>query len=170
MNIFDFNHIDTSIDKTILEEIKAFYKHYHRKWWCYKQTYKHLKKVNFGMKVGSLSLIAMGIVAGGITLNPIILGMISGAGTILTGISQHKNYDKKIEKIKDIFSFYDSVLNELRSNLRGEPFDSNRFIFKMKELENVVCDPTLSPFSYYEKKYEKYIKKQKVNNNNEDTT
>ena len=154
-DIFTFNHINSSIDETTLTEIKNLYRFYHRRWWCYKQTYKHLKKVNFGMKVGSLFTIATGVVVGGITLNPIILGMISGVGVLITGISQHKNYDKKIEKSKEIFSFYDSVLIELRSNLRGEPFDSDRFIFKMKEMEEVVCDPAYSPLSYYEKKYDK---------------
>ena len=82
-DIFTFNHIDTSIDETTLSKIKALYKFYHKKWWCYKKTHKHLKQMSLSCKLCSSSLIAAGTIAGGVTLNPIILGVISGAGLLI---------------------------------------------------------------------------------------
>ena len=96
-DIFTFNHIDKSIDEAKLLEIKDFYRFYHKKWWCYKQTYNHLKRMNLAFKILSSSLIASGAIADGVTLNPIILGTISGMGLLMKTVTDHKNYNKKIE-------------------------------------------------------------------------
>ena len=89
-DIFKFNHIDPSIDKATLTKIKDLYEYYHKKWWCYKQTYKNLKRKSLTCKLTSSSLIAAGTIAGGVTLNPIILGVISGAGLLVNTITDHK--------------------------------------------------------------------------------
>ena len=36
--IFDFNHIDPNLEKKIQEELKDYYKYYHKVWWCYKKN------------------------------------------------------------------------------------------------------------------------------------
>ena len=120
MDIFTFNHIDTSIDETTLTKIKALYKFYHRRWWCYKQTHKHLKRMNLTCKLSSSSLIATGAIAGGVTLNPIILGVISGAGLLVKTFTDYKNYDRRIEMSKFAHTTYEKVLVDLRSCLRGK--------------------------------------------------
>ena len=97
MKIFNFNHIDPSIDEATLTKIKDLYKFYHKKWWCYKQTHKHLKRMNLTCKLTSSSLIASGTIAGGVTLNPIILGVISGAGLLVKTVTDNKNFDRKID-------------------------------------------------------------------------
>ena len=45
-----------------------------------------------------------------------------------------KNYKKKIEMTKIAFTTYDKVLVELRSAMRGDEFDKDQFIDKIKEL------------------------------------
>ena len=122
-DIFTFNHIDTSIDETTLSDIKAHYRFYHKKWWCYKQACKHLKRKNLFFKLSSSSLITAGAIAGGVTLNPIILGAISGAGLLIKTITDHKNYNRRIEMSKYACTAYQKVLIELRSCLRGKQSD-----------------------------------------------
>ena len=42
-SIFEFNHIDKSLSEEQRETIKDLYKHYHKKHWCYKKSYKSYK-------------------------------------------------------------------------------------------------------------------------------
>ena len=136
MDIFTFNHIDTSIDETTLTEIKDLYKFYHRRWWCYKQTHKHLKRESLTCKLSSSSLIAAGTIAGGVTPNPIILGVISGAGLLIKTITDHKNYNRKIEMSKYAYTKYEKVLVHLRSCLRNPGrFDHESFVSEMSIID-----------------------------------
>ena len=96
-SIFEFNHIDKSLSEEQRETIKDLYKHYHKKHWCYKKSYKSYKFLDNIFSISSLSLIAVGTITGGLTLNPIILGVINGAGIIVAGITKKKDFKKKIE-------------------------------------------------------------------------
>ena len=42
----------------------------------------------------------IGTISGGLTMNPIILGVINGVGIVLTNVGKMKNYKKKIEMTK----------------------------------------------------------------------
>lgn len=42
-----------------------------------------------------VGLVVAGTIAGGITLNPIVLGVINGSGVIVETIGKIKNYKKK---------------------------------------------------------------------------
>ena len=44
--VFDFNHIDPSINEETKEELKEMYKYYHKLWWCHKKTVERHKKIN----------------------------------------------------------------------------------------------------------------------------
>ena len=93
--IFDFNHIDPSIPPEQLEEIQKLYKTYKRHWWCFKQLYQKQKLLDLVEKISSSVLVAGGVLAGGATLNPIVLGVISGLGLILKTISGSKKQGKE---------------------------------------------------------------------------
>ena len=43
-NIFEFNHIDETLDESEIKTLKDFYSHYHKKYWCFKKSYKRYKK------------------------------------------------------------------------------------------------------------------------------
>ena len=64
----------------------------------------------------------------GITLNPIILGIVNGAGIVVTNIGKMKNFKKKKEMTRIGFTIYEKVLVELRSALRGDEFNKNEFV------------------------------------------
>ena len=102
--------------------------------------------------ISGILLVITGTITGGLTLNPIILGVINGFGILLTDVGKMKNYKKKMEMLKIAFTTYEKVLVELRSALRGDEFDKDRFIDKMKIIDEMIIDQT--PLAdKYEKKY-----------------
>ena len=104
-DVFEFNHIDSSLSESEVTTLKDFYKHYHKKYWCFKKSYKRFKILDETLTLsGGGLLVVVGTIAGGITLNPIILGVINGAGVIVSSVSKMKNYKKKIEMSQIAFT------------------------------------------------------------------
>ena len=99
-SVFNFNHIDNELNQGEVDMLKKLYSHYHKKTWCYKKAYKHFKKINLSLNLIAIGLTSTGVVVGSITLNPIVLGTISGAGLTLQGFIKMKNYNRKIEMCK----------------------------------------------------------------------
>ena len=54
----------------------------------------------------SACLDVSGTIAGGVTLNPVVLGTISGSGVLLKTRSEIKNYRKKIELCRFAYTSY----------------------------------------------------------------
>ena len=81
--IFHFNHIDFSIGKDNINKLKALYKYYHKKWWCSRKTFKEFKRKSLLCNLGNTSLIVIGTLVGGLTMNPIPLAAITGTGLLL---------------------------------------------------------------------------------------
>ena len=122
-DIFDFNHIDKSLSESEIKTLKDFYKHYHKKYWCFKKSYKRYKILDETLTLTGTGLVIIGNITGGITLNPIILGIINGLGVLVGSISKIKNYKKKSEMSQIAFTTYEKVLTELCSAMRGDDFD-----------------------------------------------
>ena len=143
-DIFEFNHIHKSLSESDIKTPKNFYKHYHKKYWCFKKCYKSYKFLDEVFTISGISLVAIGTIAGGITLNPVILGVINGAGIIVAGIGKKKNLKRKIEMSRIAFTTYDKVLVELRSALRGDEWDKQEFVDRMKLIDEMIIDQTPS--------------------------
>ena len=141
-DIFEFNHIDNSLSESDVKTLKDFYKHYHKKYWCFKKSFKRYKILDETLSLSGVGLVIIGTIAGGITLNPIILGVINGAGVLVSSISKMKNYRKKIEMSQIAFTTYDKILVELRSALRGDEFNKKEFIDRMKLIDEMIIDQT----------------------------
>ena len=123
-----------------LSEIKALYKFYHKRFWCYKKAFKHFKRLNLIINVSSTSLVVIGSIVGGVTLNPIILGTISGIGILLKTFSEAKNYQRKIKMCKFAYTSYEKILSDLRSFLRGLEFDNKQFLDYIKIVDDITID------------------------------
>ena len=143
-DIFEFNHIDKSLSESDVKTLKDFYSHYHKKYWCYKKCYTSYKFLDEVFTISGICLVAIGTIAGGITLNPVVLGAVlgNGAGVIVTGIGKKKNYKRKIEMSKIAFTTYEKVLVELRSALRGDEFNKQEFVDRMKLIDEMIIDQT----------------------------
>ena len=155
-DIFEFNHIDKSLSESEVNTLKDFYKHYHKKYRCFKKSYKSYKFLDDAFTISGICLVAIGTISGGITLNPVVLGVVNGAGLIVAGIGKKNNYKRKIEMTRIAFTNYEKVLVELRSALRGDEFNKEEFVDRMKLIDEMIIDqtPIADRFvSRYEKKF-----------------
>ena len=139
-DIFEFNHIDPSLSKSDVKTIKDFYSYYHKKYWCFKRSYKSYKFLDNFFSISSITLVTVGTIAGGITLNPVILGVINGAGVIVAGVGKKNNYKRKIEMSRIAFTTYEKVLVELRSALRGDEWNKQEFVDLIKLIDELIID------------------------------
>ena len=140
--IFEFNHMDNSLSESDIKTLKDFYTHYHKKYWCFKKSYKTYKHLDETVVISGICLVAIGTIAGGITLNPVVFGVVNGAEDVLAGIGKKKNYKREIEMNRIAFTTYDKVLVELRSALRGDEFNKQEFIERMKLIDEMIIDQT----------------------------
>ena len=155
-DIFEFNHIDKSLSETDVKTLKDFYKHYHKKCWCFKKSYKSYKFLDDVFTISGICLVAIGTISGGIPQNPVVLGVVNGAGIIVAGIGKKNNYKRKIEMTRIAFTTYEKVLVELRAALRGDEFNKQEFVDRMKLVDEMIIDqtPIADRFvSRYEKKF-----------------
>ena len=139
-SIFDFNHIDPHIQEEELEEIKNLFRFYHKRFWCLKRAHGRFKKMNLLINLASSGLVAIGTIAGGVTMNPIVLGVISGLGLVVKTASEMKNLKSKIEMSKFAFTTYEKTLSDLRFALRGGNFDRTEFLSSMEAIDGIVID------------------------------
>ena len=155
-DIFYFNHIDPKLSKSDVKTIKDFYSYYHKKYWCYRRSYKSYKFLDNFFTISGLFLVAVGTITGGITLNPIVLGVINGFGLIVSGVGKKNDYKKKIEMTKIAFTTYEKVLTELRAVLRGDNWDKQDFVNRMKLIDDMIIDQTPEPDRFEIKYYNKF--------------
>ena len=123
---------------------------------CFKKSYKSYKFLDDVFTISGICLVAIGTISGGITLNPVVLGVVNGAGSIVAGIGKKNNYKRKIEMTRIAFSTYEKALVELRSALRGDDFNKEEFVDRMKLIDEMIIDqtPIADRFvSRYEKKF-----------------
>ena len=86
--------------------------------------------------------VAIGTISGGITLNPVVLGVVNGAGVVVAGIGKKNNYKRKIEMTRIAFTTYEKVLVELRAALRGDKWDKQEFVDRVKLVDEMIIDQT----------------------------
>ena len=120
--------------------------------------YQKQKLLDLGEKISSSVLVAGGVLAGGATLNPIVLGVISGLGLVMKTIQEAKNRGKKIEKAKFAFTNYEKALSNLKFALRGGEFDQRKFLVEMETLDGIVIDFGLNHEKFEKKFREKWGK------------
>ena len=107
------NHIHNSLSESDIETIKDFYSHYHKKFWCFKKSYKRYKRLDETITISGAGLVVIGTIIGGVTLNPIVLGIINGAGVLVASIGKVKNFKKKKEMSRIAYTTYGKVIVEL---------------------------------------------------------
>lgn len=109
------------------------------------------------LRVLSKATVTIGVVVGGVTLNPIVLGTISGIGVVSISYIEKSHLEKDIEKCKLAYTSYEKVLTELRNYLRGVHFDEPEFLSKITQLDDMITD-LCPPIDNVEKRYySKYV-------------
>ena len=134
-----------------LLEIKSLYRLNHKKIWLYCGAHKHFKQLNL--------LSACDVVSGKkvdyVTLNPLVLGTISGTGLLLKGTMEFKIISKKIEP---------SLCLSFRKNTswfaipcERQTIRRSNYLTQLRVLEDIVID--MCPlFNNWDKEYsQKFI-------------
>ena len=109
-NIFDWNHISDRLSEDHeREELKSYYKVYHRKCWAFKRALKRYKLLRyFGNTVSLLS--ASGGIATAIATGGISLVAISTLALLVKGYMEHQNLDIKIQTCTYAYQSYQHLL------------------------------------------------------------
>lgn len=139
-DIFDFNHIDPSLSEDDVNTIKNFFKYYYKKYWCYKKANSSYSFLDNSFSIAGLCLVGIGTITGVITLNPVVLGVVNAAGVIVTSIGKKNNYKRKIEMTRISYITYEKVLIELRAALRGDEWDKDEFVDRMKLIDEFIIN------------------------------
>lgn len=102
-DIFEFNYIDKSLSEYEIKTIKDFCKHYSKKYWCFKKSYKRFKRLDESIIISRICLKIIGRITGGITLNPIVPGVVNGAGILVTNFEKNEELQEKDRNDKNRF-------------------------------------------------------------------
>ena len=138
-SIFNWNHISDELSDAQIEELKSYYKTYHKKCWAYKQAVKRLKK--WRLLGNSLSIVfASGGFASSIATGGISLIAISTAALLIQGWMNHKNIDLNIQICTNSYQSYQHLLNEIKDMMRSGNFNPSHIYNRIKYIDDYVTD------------------------------
>ena len=138
-SIFNWNHISNELSEEQIEELKSYYKTYHKKCFAYKQAVKRLKK--WKLLGNSASIIfASGGFASSIATGGIALITISTAALLIQSWMKHKELDLKIQNCIYAYQSYQHLLNEIKDMMRSGNFNSSHIYHTMKNIDDYVTD------------------------------
>ena len=149
--IIGFNHISDSLSYDEVNKLKTLYKSYHKLQMCYKWKYKKLRRLKLSLELSSIGLTTTGAIIGGVTLNPIILGSLSGSGIMIQAYLTKSDLNKRVDRCKFAFTSYERVLVQLKSFLRGLPYDESNFLSDLKVIDDIIIDQCPSIEKYFDK-------------------
>ena len=107
----------------LLQRMDSFYAFYHKQWWCYRKMLNHFKFYNALFNGLALLLMAAGMIAGPILENSTLVACLAAVSTIVKGWNDFKKYQFKVDMSRFAFTTYAKALIELRTDVRGIPFE-----------------------------------------------
>ena len=153
-NTINFNHISSELSENKVTELN---KNYHRLQMCYKWKYKDLKRILLGLQMTSIGLTATGTIVGSITLNPIVIGRLTGSGILIQGYITKSDISNKVQRCKFAYTSFEKICVQIKSFLRGLSFENNNFLTDLKVLDDIVIDQCPTVDVYVKKYNKKYI-------------
>ena len=78
-DIFEFNHIDKTLNDSEIKKLKEFYSHYHKKYWCFKRSYKRYRLLD-----ETITMVGVGLV---------VVGTISIGNSMISSDIRHKCHE-----------------------------------------------------------------------------
>ena len=113
--IIDFNCVYLDISDESIYEVESLYIYYQKLKTCYYMDYEHYIKWNRYISTSTIISTTAGVVAGGITLNPLILGVISVIHLVYISFYFHKKWAKLLHIIGNLqhkIGAYNTILKE----------------------------------------------------------
>ena len=89
-NIFDFNYIDTTLSKGTIKMLTNLYAYYDKKHFGYEKLCRSFQRKNLLYNIVAGKAIVTSAVAGGITLNPVVVATLTSFGLIVKGVASFK--------------------------------------------------------------------------------
>ena len=129
------------ISLDLLQKLDSLYSHYHKQWWCHRRLYYYYKRCHGCLNGSSLFVMAVGMIAGSVFKNSIIVTILSAVGTVIKGWNDFKKFTLKVDMAKFAFTTYEKALIELRTYVRGlPPEELDGFLIKMQTLDETISD------------------------------
>lgn len=131
-NVYNFNHIDKKLSDQTVKKYKEWYYYYHRPYPCYQWKFQKSKKIKLILDMSGIGLTLTGTIAGSLTLNPIILGVITGSGVLIQSYTTKSGLGRKVEQCRFAYTSYQKILIQIRGFLRGIDCDESIFLSDLK--------------------------------------
>ena len=154
-SIFSWNHISDSLTEDQIDELKSYYKAYHRKCWAYKQAVKRYKKLKLLGNTVSILTGTGGIISAVIT-GGIALVAISTCALLIKSYMDFQSLDLKIQYCTYAYQSYQHLLNSIKDMLRSGDFQPS-FHTELKNVDDFVTDVCPSVDKFYAKYNDKFI-------------
>ena len=113
-----------------------------------------LRRQKLALELISIGLSSIGAIVGGITLNPIILGIFTSCGVMIQAYLTKSDLNRRLNMCLFAHKNYDKTLIQLKGFLRGIPYDNDIFLSDLKLLDDIISDQAPS-IDKYSKKYSK---------------
>ena len=155
-NIFNWNHISSDLLEEKISELKELHKNYHRLFKCYQWKYKKLKRVKISLEMSSIGLTIVGSVVGGVTLNPIVIACVAGPGVLIQGYLTKSDLDNRVDRCRFAYKTYEKILVQLKSFLRGLPYDISLFLSDVKLQDDIIIESCPTVDKYFKKYNSKF--------------
>ena len=135
----NFNGISPDLSENELNQLKALYKFYHCKFWCYNRMHHNYRMKKFLCNTGIMLFSSTGMVAS-ILMHGTALIAISAVGLIIKGYVDINELDNKISTTKGARQLYQGLISEIREALRGGTYSVNDMITYMKLVDQHVAN------------------------------
>ena len=153
--IFSWNHISDRLTEDQVDELKSYYKAYHRKCWAYKQAVKRYKK--FKLIGNTISVITgTGGIISAVVTGGIALVAISTCAFLIKSYMDFQSLDLKIQNCTYAYQSYQHLLNSIKDMLRSGDFQPS-FHTELKNVDDFVTDVCPSVDKFYTKYNDKFI-------------
>ena len=153
--IFSWNHISDRLAEDQVDELKSYYKAYHRKCWAYKQAVKRYKKFKLIGNTISVLTGTGGIISAVVT-GGIALVAISTCALLIKSYMDFQSLDLKIQNCTYAYQSYQHLLNSIKDMLRSGDFQPS-FHTELKKIDDFVTDVCPSVDKFYAKYNNKFI-------------
>ena len=101
-----------SLKPDVLHTLDSLYAFYHRQWWCYSHMYP-FKLRQALLNGAALLAVAVGMIAGSICENSIMVTCLAAWGTVLKGWNHFKKFPIKVDRCQFAYTTYAKILTEL---------------------------------------------------------
>ena len=153
--IFSWNYISDRLTEDQVDELKSYYKAYHRKCWAYKQAVKRFKK--FKLLGNTISVITgTGGIISAVVTGGIALVAISTCALLIKSYMDFQSLDLKIQNCTYAYQSYQHLLNSIKDMLRSGDFQPSSHT-ELKNVDDFVTDVCPSVDKFCTKYNDKFI-------------